>query len=356
MNNVKSKSLHFPVSHWRDLNEEQLRKVMEFQCDDYDSPIQMRLRVFLYLSGLQIASDGADVMSQILRDCGDDFQSFSESVNTVDEFTKTETVILAPIDNSDERYIVSLDQLRGYVIAGTEWMYEDHSLIGLPFDTMTIGKHEYKMPDALLINTLYQQYTNAQHYLEAYWDAVSRADNIVKKMEERISIDPDYRPDDSVAEQIKALNDTAVDMQLGFLANMLTPIIKQGETRYDENDNPYTFFRKVPKYVAEDEEIVKEDMRQAPKWLFVLIYQQLQNNLMQFQSKFPDLFRKSEASPNHDALVAELGTINVIIEHGGYASASAVYEENAVFIFKRLDMLQEEARETKAAMAKGKKK
>ncbi len=156
--------------------------------------------------------------------------------------------------------------------------------------------------------------------------------------------------------QIEELADKAKEMQIGFCANMLTPYVNQGEQRYDDDGKPYTFIRKVAKFVAEDEEITKKDMQEAPVWLFPLLYQQLQDNLRQFKSKFPDLFRESENDPKRDALVAELGTINIIIEKGGYASASAVYDENVVFIFKRLDMMQEEAREMKAAMNKGKGK
>lgn len=356
MTSNKTKTLSFPYKHWNQLSTEELQRVKEIQCIDYEGRILMLLDIFLYLAKLRKASDSADVIKHITSSSNGEQEIYS-SIDTLERYVNGDVMILEPVDSEDtsERYVLSIDMVQAYTIACTEWIEKDHTLISLPFDSLTIGEHEYKMPDGLLTNTTYQQYSNAQHYLEAYWDIMNSIESIISNTSEsngKLSEEQQL----AMIQNVESLSKDAEDMQRGFLANMLTPYINQGEQRYDEDGKPYTFIRKIAKFTIDDEDIYKKDMEQAPVWLFPLIYQQMQDNLRQFRVKFPDLFKESGGGGKHDALVAELGTINVIIEKGGYANASAVYDENAVFIFKRLDMIQEEARLMKAEMNKPHKK
>lgn len=351
-------TIKFDIKHWNQLTTEQLQTVKDMQCREYDAPILMRQDVFMYLAGLCVANDGAAVMNELISNTKEkDKDAIYGSIETLHGFMTGDTVVLQPVSgNTDDRYVVTLTQLRDAIVAGTEWMETDHTLISLPFEDITIGNNEYKLPDCLLCNLTYQQYTNAQHFLEGYWNVISQVEKIIETEREKQKDNADYTPSAEMIETYNNLNVQAEDFQHGFLACMLTPYHNEGEQRYDEQGKPYTFIRKVASFNINDEELAKKDMQHAPRWLFPLVYQQMQDNLRQFHRKFPDLFSEHSGSGKHDAFVAELGTINIIIEKGGYPNAEAVYDENAVFIFKRLDMLQEEAREMKAAMDKSKVK
>lgn len=350
-----TKNIIFNIRHWSQLTEEQLVTVKDMQCREYDAPILLKQDIFLYLAGLRIAEDGASVLNEYMERINEgDGTAVYDGIDKLYGFLTGDIVVLENVSDDSERYILSLDQLRAAIVACTEWISEDHSLISLPMENIVLGNNEYKLPETLLCNLTYQQYTNAQHYLEAYWHIIDQVEKMLEGEHMKQETNADYSPSRETADAFNDLNAQAEDYQRCFLASMLTPYHNEGEQRYDADGKPFTFIRKVARFNINDEELAKADMKSAPQWLFPLVYQQLQDNLRQFHRKFPDLFSEHTGGGRHDAFIAELGTINVIIEKGGYPNAEAVFDENAVFIFKRLDMLQEEAREMKSAMEKNK--
>jgi hypothetical protein len=330
---------------WSELTQEELIAVKELQINS-KTAIEARVKIALYTNHYRIIHNIGDVMADSMANAGDNDEDKYAMVQCLYGILNDEKVLVEDLDSAGVVFTIEYDHLRVWALDATTWLDEDNSLISLPFNELNIGSRRYKMPDALLINTTYQQYSNAQRYLQIYWHIV---DNLRKMYD---SSNP--MPKDET--QINRLLESADDAQRGFLANILTPIIRTGETLYDDEGKPYESIRNVPRYVADDEDKYKEDMKSADKWLFSVIYQMVQNTLRQYGRKFPDLFSDSSEGDSHkDAFVQELGTINLVIEKGGYPNAAAVMDENAVIVFKRLDMINEEARLTKQAMERSKR-
>lgn len=345
-------------SHWYELNEEQLIQVKSIQARCTDE-IEQRLFIFLYLNNLKLCKDAPDAIREqcLTQKNGIKLSTLYAGIEMLHEYASDNIVFLEE-DTKDDHpcntrarkkgkkqiIMTGSEELLAAVKEYTEWVYEDHSLVQLPMQYITLNGHKYKFPDAMLANNTYQQFTAAQRDLDSYFKTVETADKLIRE-----TGNPDHDALQSLASTIK-------DAQRSFCANIMTAVANVGETRYDNTGKPYVFTREVAKYNADDYELYNNDMSHMPEWMFPLLFHFWQCTMALFKKKFPDLFTDSGENKTKDAFLAEVGTVNIMIEKGGYNNSSSVYDENVIFVLKRLDMMNEEARITKQQIEKSRQK
>jgi len=345
---MKTVNRNNAVTHYRQLTKEQLIHLFNIKSDE--SEIEYLIQVFLYLNGLKIdgaVQSAADTLNGEVRELSElkevnELREMGEAMDVVDDLLHYRKVGLRNADGN--LFLCDVEHLIVAARAGTEWLQKDHTLVALPFDRLRIGKHWYKMPDALMINTTYQQYSNAQGYMMRYWNELSKLSVEMSATDEKSTTVEGLKGQPSEALSTpQPLNPSTLqrinDARAGFLASMLCPYRWVVKKRW-----PFIF--KEPMWSSDAEAEMIEDMKSAPEWLFEVVYKQWQDNINQFRRKFPELFHEVKTeSKKHDAFVAELGIINLVISEGGYPNAAAVYEENVVFVLKLLNDKQKEYKE-----------
>lgn len=349
MNNMRQVS-ELKIKHWQQLSKEQLEYVLKCEGND-----KGRVDAFLYLMGYEIEKD--DIIPEMEN--GElSMDEWGEWLDLMEDLLSGKKVALRCRNRHDggsttmskdgsqgrqpgvaaEVVYAEAEDLAYASMEQMKWMENDHSLVALPFERMKIGRHEYKMPDAFLMNNTYQQYSNAQGYMMQYWNVMKR---LMPPENENDNDDENKNGKSKTGrgkkkwvapteEEMVSLARQMMDARHGFMASILAPYRWKVKSHY-----PFLF--RVPLWDAESEKEIKKDMESAPSWLFDALYKQWQDNIKHLRKKFPEMFTEAKEDPKHDAFVAELGTINLVIEKGGYGSASAVYDENCVFVFKLLN-------------------
>lgn len=348
-----------PPDKWGKMSWEQLVYVHEHNVEDYNSEIERRFDIFLYLAGLCVAKNGGQIIKDMAMGIAstdatadnkkamtlterverelarrqDTIQSVGSVMDEMDKFMRGDIMFLHPKDDETSIFRMETEMAVAYARHFTRFMDEPFTLISLPASTIEIKDRMFELPAGLLVNISYQQYNNAQNWLTKYWTLMQY---LMPTTDEEGNVKKKPQLSEKQLEQIVT---QIKEAQMHFIANMIAPM-------YNVKDEKSGVERMTAIYDARDEDdLVAFLDTNCPKGLFSILYQQLQSCLRVFQKKFPNLFTEQKGDKNGDVFVANLGTVNSVMKYAGFQNANAVYEENAVFIFKWLDTMSHEAKE-----------
>lgn len=370
------KMLAAPPTKWQKLSLEQLLYVHSHTAGQFNSEIEQKLNVFLYLAGLEWSARGAEMLEEESKEKIDGsaeerLERIGEILNDIQGYMRGDLFFLSPVGDEETVYQMTNEQLVMYARHFTQFIDEDPFMLpSLPCDKVVLGETEYKVPDSLMMNITYQQYSFAQSWMTQYWSLMQRLMPPNPEAEKKKSVadgkvrsnkrvtkpkKPKKLTDEEVREIVKQISVA----QTHFVAALITPI--RGVT-----DQKTGIVRQMPVYCADDEDdtirlLTSESIKVCSGkdttietnvlTLFRMLYQQVQSSLRVYHKKFPDMFSESKGDGNGDTFVAELGTVNSVMKYAGFTKAQDVYDENAVFIFKWLDTMSHEAKEMNKAIS-----
>lgn len=307
---MQSNIENFPAlpNDWTSLSKDQLVYIHRLMNKGL-SLSEYKLRVFLYLMELRIVkrADKKDDGSFVYHFKKRGWRSY---------FSRLEYGMQAwEVDYWIDKYLRFLD--------------EPFLLWKLPFERIKVGNTWYKAPEPQMVNLTYEQYSNAQRCLIAYWDASRLAESLKKN--------------GATIQAVKHAEEEALQAQAGFLAHMYTP----PSLRLLDQRNQMTRIRLdvVYNYCSMEAEKQVKRFKSAPSWLFAVTYQLFQSCQSLYKKDFPFLFKEYSDSEGKSALVMEVGTINAVQKYAGFTDPQSVYDQNSVFIFKFLDSMAEEAKQ-----------
>ncbi len=305
---------------WGSLSWEQLKRVWEIFTQARGSSTEYHVNVFAYLMG---------------------FAPYTEWKHEGDNII---------IKTRRRRVVMDLEDLEFFAFGQLKWLDDPYTLSALPKDVVKVRGQYYKLPSANLLNYTWQQYNNVQRIMMAIWNTEKQLSTLLYTQlpegeeERKVAI---AEADMKVREAETRLK----ELQAQFLAHaMLASSYALTETK-----DRMTSLRphRVYHYEVGLAESHAKRLREAPEWLFWMVYQVVQSSLGFYSKQFPALFSTSGSGhrKRHE-LTAEVGTINAVMKYNGYHDQQDVYDSNAVFVFEILNTMTREAEEIKRMSAK----
>ena len=306
----KRKAVNFPAppSDWNMLSEQQLRTIHELM-ESGIGVSEYKLKVFLMLMGLRI------VKRADKKEDGSFVYHFRK-VGWKHWLSKEEFGMEAwEVDYWIEKYLKFLD--------------EPFHLIQLPFEYIRIGMTTYKAPDQLMVNLTYEQYSNAQRCLVAYWQTMRLTESLLKN--------------GASQEAVQHARKDALHARAGFLAHMY--IAPKWQILDQRSQMTRLKLSRVYNYCSLDAERHVKQFEAAPQWLYSVTYQLFQSCQAQYKKDFQFLFKECTDNEGQNALIMEIDTINAVQKYAGYTNQQDVYDSNALFIFGFLNNMAHEAKQ-----------
>lgn len=348
---------------WVHLSMEQLLKLHGIVRKDDDTDgggILYKMAQFLVLVGCDVESSGYGIDGKALPTYINGVlvertnEAVSKAMDVLTECMRGEHGMItlkrvtgksSESGSSVELWNVGKDEFMGAVVEGTKWLEEKEEmmrLVKLPDSHIKIDGITFALPEFMMQNITYRQYTVAQQFIEAFWklspltpEGGSLAESTLKKLET-------YQRNVMAALMVPTHIEqrmVEVEDEKGIRSN------KRHEVRVAED------------YTSEGHERVKEVMRSAPEGLFLVLLQYVQSCNNTFKSWYPQLFRevsddKGEVKGN--VIVAEQGTVLMLVQEGYFPNVEAVMNANVGYVLKALNTMNEKAEMTRDAMRKHK--
>ena len=233
---------------------------------------------------------------------------------------------------------LSLELLYGCLKKYMQFLDSPSGFTTIPKEHIQIGRHKYLLPETLMTNLTYQQYSAVQNALSNLWDLQEYLVNLYENKGQESEIN-------------EVLGNIA-ECKADFMANILTP---QRFVFFEESQGKIKWvFRHRYIYNADDVEKEKKVMKLAPDYLFDILLFYYHGCLEVLSKKFTHLFSSKGGKGGSDLLVAELDSINNIMKYQGYKDQQDVYDSNALFILSILNRMTEEAKEIQKIKTKKK--
>lgn len=230
------------------------------------------------------------------------------------------------------------------------WLDDPVGLTEIPKDSIWIGNRKYKIPDNLLINLTYGQYSDCQHALQSYWSAMQ-----VLTWDEKEEAQKKRSRKKPSEEQIEYATKLLLESQAMFTASILTPRrfqlfdtkdglrIHLGYVWVYDSGEAQELSKKIGTRLYVRNSILGSKVNMIA--LFGILYRQFQSCVQEFYKMYPNLFSGGGGENDDHPLTVEIGTLNAIMKYAGFCKSEDVYESNAVVIFKWLDSMTKEAKE-----------
>ncbi len=202
-------------------------------------------------------------------------------------------------------------------------------LTALPKETIRIGKKLFRLPEPLIANITYQQYSNTIKLI-----------NLVDKIAE--SMDLQHAKKD-----LKNFK-TKVNEVKTAMARVVSHLLVPRSLRLTREDGgrkrigigwEWTY---SPEVAEENVQYIK---RNAPEWIYPILCQHLMSCIQIYKREYPDMFSNDGGGEDKMPFIAEADTINAVMKWQSYTNQQDVYDTNAVFIFSILCSMSKEAKE-----------
>ena len=248
-------------------------------------------------------------------------------------------------DKTGEFWQCEWDELVGAATELTKWLENTGGLIKLPEKFVKINGEWYGLPDALMVDVSYEQYSDVQSFMAQYWNVVDNLSSSLESAEAKPQL---------TEKELRVIAENLAKWQRNFIAAILRRTERY--TGKGARDNDEKDLVKLP-YSSMEQERIRDGMGDVPRVLFSVLLQYVQSVLEVYKKSYPHLFKgNSDGKKARNMLVAEQGMIIGLMQEGGFSSIEAVRMAEVGMVFKALDMLNEKAEEMKKAMAKTKGK
>lgn len=365
-------------SSWSELTYEQLQHIHAIYLQHEESRVLRNLHVWMYLADIELTSDS-------------------------DTMEEDAPVYIFRRKGSDERFRVRIDQLQLY-LCGTGKTYEDgentvrgalwwldypfgvtHAgthyggLLTIPQEEVVIAGRHFLLPQPMMMNITYEQYTNLQKMVTEVFRMVSDIEarcsqlaDYEREMRDSIQSESDHEIILQKVEEMKqevqrrvseisSLTHDTNSMKARVLCHALTPRHWNAASQ-PWRDNLFMAVRCIMhpfrkhlwywntryewKYDSMESESMHDWMsRNAPPFLFEVITQHLHSCMAMYKTQFTELFGESDGNDS-DLLpvLSECATLSAIAKWQNYQNEKEVQENNAVLIFGVLNSMIKEAR------------
>ena len=207
---------------------------------------------------------------------------------------------------------------------------EEHGgLTVLPRETIRIGRKLFRLPEPLIANITYQQYSNTIKLI-----------NLVDGMTENMDLrNPQKNLDDfkSKAKELKMA-----------MARVVSHLLVPRSLRLTREDGGRKRIG-IGWEWAYSPEVAEENTRyiarHAPVWIYPILCQHLMSCIQIYKREYPDMFSNDGGEEDKMPFIAEADTINAVMKWQSYTNQQEVYDTNAVFIFSILCSMSKEAKE-----------
>lgn len=312
-----------PAKSWDELSWEQLCFI--FSLDRGANDMNFKIKVFMKLMGWEFVKKSYAVIPDMekawngMEDMDDAMRELMKVASG-----KYEIMVVVRDVRSRELYNFPVGVLATWIRNYMNFLDSPKGFTSLPVEDIVFCGKKYLLPQPLLTNMTYQQFTAIQ--------------SIAKDIED-IAVMAKEEKDDNEIERLTALMSEAKGK---FLAHCLTPR-KFVFTQSKNGEMNLVFgFRYV--YDSDTAWKMAEKMNSVSDTIFGICYNHYVGCMMKFKSMFPALFSGGKGG-NSDLLVAELDSVNNIMKYQGYATQQDVYDSNAVFILSILNAMTEEAKQ-----------
>lgn len=359
------------IEGWNELSWGELRVISQMATSGAgDYGYREKLRVWLFINRLEI---GMDETSFSFGDDGE---------------------MLIPIFRKwkkEEQMSLTRGQLARMVEEDTKWMDapvgngDGDGLTILPKETIYIGLKAFKLPEPLLANITYQQYTNAIKLLRATDDiakeaqetgaalvaqrgkidkinsmaSASKASGLVRhkglwvKPYAHNKLRLLEREEAALQDKLKGKLDALHKAMARVVSHLLTP--RSLSMTREESGVSHISIGWTWAYSPESaERNVGYIRKHAPAYLFGVLSQHLQSCIQVYKNQYPDMFDGDDGGSELLPFLAEADSVNAVMKWQSYDTQQEVYASNAVFVFSILSSMAKESKELERINSKSK--
>lgn len=326
----KIHTLPDPPSSWSQLTFPQLRYIFTLDRTRM-TDIEYKMHVLLHLMNWKL-----------IRRSDIHISDTTTPPTTISDLRRLRRQIQAAADRRSDIHIIVRDQPTGRLYTFTHrhlahwsrrymaFLDTPQGFTAIPQEHITHRRRRYLLPQPLLANLTYQQYTSCQSALDTLADTLRQP-----------------TPDPEELRRAKSQ----------FLAHILTP---RRITLLQKKDGHFTLNpRLLPTYDPDTAWNSTPRFDTAPDWLFRLLHTHFQGCLLHLRTLFPHLFTPpatTDTPAPTDTLLAELDTVNAVMKYQSYPDQQTVYDSNALFVLSILNTMTREAKEIKKITQKTKNK
>lgn len=313
-----------PAQSWDELTWEQLCFIYSLDRGSMND-MRFKVLVFMELMGWEFVNESYAVMPDLDKGFRDSKDMDDAMVGLMKvAYGDYDVMVVVRDVRSRELYHFTVGMFAGWVSKYMKFLDSPEGFTSLPKEYIRMNGRRYLLPQPVLTNLTYQQFSAMQ--------------NIAKDIEDIAQV----AKDEKNVKEIERLTVLMSEAKGKFLAHCLTP--RKFVFTQNKNGELNLVFRYRYVYDSDTAWKIAEKMKGAPDVIFSICYNFYVGCVLKLKSMFPVLFSGGKGGKS-DILVAELDSVNNIMKYQGYTSQQDVYDSNAVFILSILNAMTEEAKQ-----------